>query len=164
MVELTGLLIQLGLTTLIVHAAWAEGWRTYTAARFGAIADVPASWSIAPPPTNNDGASFRSPNRDAEISIYGSFIMENDVSSEFNLLRKFIKEDGAVIKYTNFGPNWLVVSGLTKTNKIFYQKTITACNNSVVNTVYVMYPRSQKREYDFSCHAYISVIAQRYGK
>ena len=59
---------------LVVHIAQAAEWRTYTATRFGAIADVPRDWAMDPPPDNNDGRVFDSPDRQAQIVIGSSYM------------------------------------------------------------------------------------------
>src|SRR3974390_1176385 len=104
----------------------AAEWRTFTVTRFGAIADVPSGWSMDPPPVNNDGRVFRSPDRQAQIAISGSFRAE-DVASA---LRD--AASGVGVTYTRIGPNWSVASGL-EGSRIFYRRSVIACRNRIVN-------------------------------
>ena len=131
-------LLSLCLTVLGADFTAASEWHTFTATRFGAIADVSSNWSMDPSPVNNDGRVFRSPDRQAQIAISGSFITE-DVAST---LRD--AASGVGVTYQSIGPNWAVASGL-EGSKIFYRRSIIACRNRILNTVEITYPESQKQ-------------------
>ena len=126
---------------LVVHIAQAAEWRTYTATRFGAIADVPRDWAMDPPPDNNDGRVFHSPDRQAQIVIGGSYITDDAASA----LRDAV--DGVGITYQKVGPDWAVASGV-EGSRIFYRRSVIACHNRIINTVEITYPQSQKEAYD----------------
>ena len=139
-------LIRAGLLSLCIAACWADitsasEWRTFTATRFGTIADVPGDWSMDPPPVNNDGRVFRSPDRQAQISISGGFITESVTSA----LRD--AASGIGVTYQRIGPNWAVASGV-EGSRIFYRRSVIACRNRIVNTVEITYPQSRKQAYD----------------
>jgi hypothetical protein len=59
-----------------------------------------------PPPANNDGRVFRSPDRQAQIAISGGFITEGAASA----LRD--AAGGVGVTYQRIGPNWAVASGV----------------------------------------------------
>ena len=127
--------------TLAAHATQAAEWRTYTATRFGAIADVPGDWAIDPPPADDDGRVFRSPDRQAQIVIGGSHITD-DIAS---VLQDAVS--GVGVTYKRIGPDWAVASGV-EGSRIFYRRSVIACHGRIINAVEITYPQSQKQAYD----------------
>ena len=134
-------LFSLCVASLVPHTTHAAEWRTYTATRFGAIADVPRDWVMDPPPDNDDGRVFRSPNRQAQIVIGGSYITD-DVASA---LRDAIS--GIGVTYQRIGSDWAVASSV-EGSRIFYRRSVIACHNRIINTVEITYPLSQKQAFD----------------
>jgi hypothetical protein len=57
----------MGGTILFPMGALADDWRSYHNDRFGTTADVPAAWKMQPPPENDDGRIFVSPDGGEEI-------------------------------------------------------------------------------------------------
>jgi hypothetical protein len=55
-----------------VAVAAVETWRTYHNERYGTTIDYPDSFRAEPPPTNNDGREFKSPDG-ADFSVYASY-------------------------------------------------------------------------------------------
>jgi serine/threonine-protein kinase len=94
-----------------------------------------------PPPDNDDGRVFRSPNRQAQIVIGGSY-MTDDVASA---LRDAVS--GIGVTYQRTGSDWAVASGV-EGSRIFYRRSVIACHNRIINTVEITYPLSQKQAYD----------------
>ena len=127
--------------TLVAHPTQAAEWRTYTAPRFGAIADVPRDWAIDPPPANDDGRVFRSPDRQAHIAIGGSYITDDATSALQDAV------SGVGVTYRRIGPDWAVASGV-EGSRIFYRRSVIACHDRIINTVEITYPQSQKQAYD----------------
>jgi hypothetical protein len=72
---------------LVAASAGAETWRTYHNTRFGTTAEVPASWKMGPPPENNDGRAFSSPDGRAAIIISGIFSVLSDKGGSRNSSR-----------------------------------------------------------------------------
>jgi DNA-binding transcriptional LysR family regulator len=97
--------VLLCVATLVAHTTQAAEWRRYTATRFGAIADVPRDWAMDPPPVNDDGRVFRSPDRQARIVIGGSYITDDAAS----VLQAAVS--GVGVTYKRIGPDWAVASG-----------------------------------------------------
>src|SRR4051812_28516223 len=140
--------LQLATTMLLAPTAGAEQWQTYNATRFGAIADVPTSWSMLPPPANNDGRGFRSPDGKAKMNIGGSFVLDDLTSDLRASTQAHPYNDEIVVTYKRLGDNWAVASGYKSDGMIFYRKSIAACGNRIINFVYIEYPRSRKQEFD----------------
>ncbi len=131
-------------TCLIGSAAWAEGaWRPYYNDRFGVTADAPSDWKMGPAPENNDGRIFTSPNGSATITISGSFsTMPHDEEVAIR-----VEQKGAAITYKKITPRLVVVSG-TKSDRIFYSKSILSCHGTIWNDLRVEYPVADKDKYD----------------
>jgi serine/threonine-protein kinase len=121
-------------------AANATDWRTYHNERFGTTATIPPGWTANPPPDNDDGLTFTSPDRKAKITISG-ILNTDEVSREFKLRLSPNPEE--TISYLRRGDNWLVVSG-TRSDVIFYRKSLLSCNGTIWNDLSIEYPASQK--------------------
>jgi hypothetical protein len=130
---------------LFAFGANAETWRTIHTTRFGATAEVPANWVMDPPPTNNDGRSFRSPNGRAQIIVSGIFAIEETKAEKIASMVK--PEIGGTITYEKRGPDWIVVSG-TKGDRIFYKKSILTCHDTIWNDLWIEYLEDEKHKYD----------------
>jgi hypothetical protein len=130
---------------LVAASAGAETWRTYHNTRFGTTAEVPASWKMGPPPENNDGRAFSSPDGRAAIIISGIFSV---LSDKEEVAIHLGPGEGETITYKKQGSNWIVVSGI-KGHKIFYRKSILSCRDTIWNDVSIeYYPAAEKEKYD----------------
>ncbi len=129
---------------LALRNASAESWRAYHNERFGTTAEVPESWRMGPPPENNDGRVFTSPDGRAQIVVSGMFSI-GPRSEEFAL--RLGPLEGEIIEYERRGRDWLVVSGV-KGDKIFYRKSLLSCGDTIWNSVFLQYPASEKEKYD----------------
>jgi hypothetical protein len=64
---------------LLTSPALAQGWDTYTNARYGATADVPPGFAqMGPEAANSDGVIFRSRQGGALLTIYGDDVPGSD--------------------------------------------------------------------------------------
>jgi serine/threonine-protein kinase len=124
--------------------ACADSWRSYHNTRFGATAAVPADWTMGPPPENDDGRVFISPDKRAQITISGIRALDSVQEEMAGQAKPF---DGETISYLKRGNGWLVASG-TKGEEIFYRKSILTCHNTILNHIYILYPKSDKAKYD----------------
>jgi serine/threonine-protein kinase len=134
------------LATLLVASGGdsrAENWRSYHNTRFGTAADVPASWTTGPEPTNDDGRKFMSPDKHAEITISGIFA---NADTDDELASRLEAGVGETIKFKKRQGRWVVVSG-TKGDRIFYRKTLLSCGDSIANDLWIEYPAAEKQKY-----------------
>lgn len=129
---------------IVAASAGAETWRTYHNTRFGTTAEVPANWKMGPPPENNDGRAFSSPDGRAKIIISGIFhVLPHQEEVAVHLK----PGEGETITYKKQGSNWIVVSGI-KGDEIFYRKSILSCRDTIWNDVSIEYPAAEKEKYD----------------
>jgi serine/threonine-protein kinase len=125
--------------------AAAETYRTYANERFGATADVPASWRAGPPPANGDGLVFRSPDGSAALTVSGSLNIADSVDEAMR--DQGAPNDGESVTYRQNGPRAVTLSG-TKGDKIFYRKSILVCRDQIWNSIHLEYPARDKKAYD----------------
>ena len=128
---------------LFTFSADAETWRSIYTPRFGATAKVPANWVMDPPPENDDGRSFRSPNGRAQIIVSGIFALGETITDRM----ASEPEIGRTITYKKRGPDWIVISG-TKGDRIFYEKSILTCHDTIWNDLWIEYPEAENHNYD----------------
>jgi serine/threonine-protein kinase len=136
------------ITFLVASAcapASAQQYRTYSNARFGTTAEVPADWKPDPPPANGDGLIFRSPDRRASVTVSGSLHVWNSIDEAMKIYEQ--PHDGETVTYRHREPRALVVSG-TRGDVIFYAKHILSCGDQVWNSVHIEYPARNKAAYD----------------
>jgi serine/threonine-protein kinase len=134
----------MSIAALITSGAHAETWRTYHNTRFGTTAQYPAGWTMGPPPQNNDGREFSSPDKRASIVIAGIF---STLPREDEIASRAKPEDGETITYAKRGAGWIVVSG-TKGDIIFYRKSTLTCGDTIWNDLSIEYPAADKAKYD----------------
>lgn len=139
-----GLLAIAAALVFVSVAVAAPGWSAYHNARFGTTADVPAGWKMEPPPENDDGRIFVSPDGTARIIVSGILALS---SPDEEMARKLEAPQGGVITYSRRGGRWAVVSGL-KGDRIFYAKSILSCGDQVWNDLWIEYPAADKAKYD----------------
>jgi hypothetical protein len=141
-------LILASVAILVASSAAAETWRAYHNARFGATAEVPAGWKMDPPPENDDGRAFRSPDGQAEITISGILsLIDHGPPYKQEVASEFEPGEGETITYKKQGSNWIAVSGI-KGGSIFYRKGILSCHGEIWNHLWIEYPAARKEKYD----------------
>jgi hypothetical protein len=96
-----------------------------------------------PPPENDDGRSFRSPNGRAQIIVSGNFALGETITDRL----ASEPEIGRTITYKKRGPDWIVISG-TKGDRIFYEKSILTCHDTIWNDLWIEYPEAENHNYD----------------
>ncbi len=145
------------------QAALAEsGWTSYHNARFGTNADDPAGWKAGPPPENNDGLVFTSPDEKASLTISGSLNVDDNLDDAFKLYET--PNQGETITYKRRIGLAITVSG-THGGNIFYAKHLLSCHNQIWNSIYLEYPAAQKADFDaIAAHVAKSLKGGRSGQ
>lgn len=144
LISMTCTLTLIGGMITLTSSAWAENWRSYHNDRFGTTADVPVGWKMEPPPANDDGRIFTSPDGRVELIVNGMFAGVADPDELGSRLKPM---EGETITYKQRMGNWVVVSG-TKGDKIFYRKTLLTCRKTVANNISIEYPAAEKEKYN----------------
>jgi hypothetical protein len=104
---------------LMIAASPADGWTTYSNARFAFSLCYPSSvFRAGRPPDNGDGLSFAA--RDgATLATWGSNdALDHGLTGE----QSFAERDRKGITYRAKGGNWFALSGKTGA-RVFYRKT-----------------------------------------
>lgn len=133
----------------MVSPAMASDWTTYVNDRFGATADIPASYKAGEAPENGDGLRFTSPNGEATIAVWGGFAIVTDASfaDYAKRLVSYAKDDGWKVTYSAGKSGWFAFSG-SKADRIFFEKLVSACKGEIANHVRLEYPAARKVEFD----------------
>jgi hypothetical protein len=126
-------------------AGAASAWRWYANDRFGVSADVPADWREQPPPENDDGRIFVSPDGKAQLIVNGGFVTEE--TAALALEAHASPRAGERATYVKRGAHAVILSW-TSGDNIFYRRTILTCSDKVWNNVELTYPASQKQAFD----------------
>ncbi len=126
-------------------AAQTGAWTSYDNDRFGTTADVPPGWTAGPPPDNNDGLVFTSPDGKARLIISGILNVDDSVDAAFQSYE--VPNAGEVITYKHRSGNSITISG-TKGAQIFYGKHLLSCHNQIWNSIYLEYPAATKASFD----------------
>ena len=120
-------------------------WTSYTNSRFGTTASVPPGWRAGPPPENNDGLVFTSPDGRAKLIISGMLNIDDNLAAAFKFYET--PNEGEVITYKRRNGDAITVSG-TKGAAIFYAKHVLSCHNQIWNSIYLEYPAAAKVAFD----------------
>jgi hypothetical protein len=130
---------------LCASAAAAPAWTHYGNDRFGVTADAPANWRQQPPPANDDGATFLSPDGKATLLIYGGYVMEDSAAAA--LAAQAQPGEGERVTYTQHSAKTVTVSGL-KGDQIFYRHSLLSCGGQVWSHIELDYPAADKAAFD----------------
>ncbi|MGE0241286.1 MAG: hypothetical protein AB7F09_04775 [Parvibaculaceae bacterium] len=138
----------------LMMAAWmpvaaATAWKTYVNDRFGATADIPASYEAGEAPANGDGLRFTSPEGDATIAIWGALatVSAESFADYAKRLVSYDTDNGWDMSYSAGKDGWFAFSG-SKADRIFYEKIIQACDGQIANHVRLEYPSANKSAFD----------------
>jgi len=126
-------------------AAVASQTVPYTNDRYGFTVAVPAGWRADPPPDNDDGRTFRSPDDKSFVTAFGHFVLNQDFAGEVEQIQS--GHIGETLTFKRAGKDWAVASG-TRGDRIFYRRGVISCKNSVWSEVDIEYPAAQKRAFD----------------
>ncbi len=138
------ILLALAVALLASPALTAE-WGHYVNERFGVEADVPPGFAPAAPPANGDGQRFATPT--AELSIYGSLIVEGDFESNVAWRMAWNGQDGWNITYQAVTPSWASWSG-KKGSRIFYARAIRMCGGDAIGAFELEYSEADLKAFD----------------
>jgi hypothetical protein len=128
-------------------AAIADGWHTYHNERYGTMIDYPDFFKAGPPPANNDGLAFKSPDG-AEFSVFASY---NALEFDLAGFRDFIVKNldaGKVITYQARGDDWFVISGTKGSDGVFYERHLLSHGKQMTEGFVMSYPVGLKQKYD----------------
>jgi serine/threonine-protein kinase len=123
-----------------------QAYRHYRNARFGVSVDVPSGWKAEPPPENNDGLVFSSPDGAATITVSGILNAGNAPAARV-IAEEPQTRDGETVVYRNKSVRQAVISG-TRGDVIFYRKVILSCNDRILNHFAIEYPATRKQALD----------------
>jgi hypothetical protein len=122
-------------------------WRTYHNERYGTTIDYPDLFKAGPPPANNDGLAFKSPDG-AEFSVFASY---NALDFDLAGFRDFIVKNlnaGEVITYQARGDDWFVISGMKGGDRVFCERHLLSHGKQMTEGFVVSYPARLKQKYD----------------
>jgi len=132
-------------------SAKAGEWAHYENHRFGTSVDVPATgFDASPPPTNGDGQEWLSVDGQAQILVYGSFVVTAETFAQYREeLLSLVLDDGVDVTYSVSKDNWFVYSGYLGADIVYGRVTQTPrCSSLIANHLYLRYPIYQKTKYD----------------
>ncbi len=129
----------------------AGAWLTYRNARFGTIANVPASGFLAQPPSQNgDGRVWISSDGLGQILVFGDLVVTVDTMAAYRReILGYARDDGLDVVYSAARRNWFAYSGYLGGDIVYEKVVITPdCAPMIANHLYLRYPISQKKRYD----------------
>lgn len=133
----------------MASVAVASDWTTYVNDRFGATADIPASYKPGDEPENGDGLRFTSPEGDATIAVWGALakVMDENFAAYARRLVGYDTDAGWTVSYSAGKKDWHAFSG-SKADRVFFEKIVLACKGEIANHVRLEYPAARKSEFD----------------
>jgi hypothetical protein len=118
-------------------------YKTYTNGRFGFSLQYPTGLTMAPPPTNGDGANFY--NDEIDITAYGGHtntVQQGETTETY--YQQDINSIPGEIAYQKVTEDWYVLS-YKENGNIIYKKFFFG--DSVFNTLIITYPASTQDKY-----------------
>lgn len=117
---------------LLTFPALAQGWGSYTNARYGATADIPPGFEpMGQEAVNSDGLIFRSSAGRANLTIYGASVTEGDFMAHVEArIAHEQSYSGWTITNRTITPDWAEYSGNVGGRKLRV-RTISACGGRI---------------------------------
>jgi hypothetical protein len=106
--------VYFGAAMLAATAAYSESF-----GRFGVALDVPDTFTMEPPPANDDGRSFTDA-RGGTLRVWGGWPLDG-LAADKAQVKGFYQSDGAEITFEAAGQGWYVLSGYLG-DMIFYTR------------------------------------------
>lgn len=124
-----------------------HGYVRYTNVRFGFSFAYPADVFSAPepPPVNNDGAVFKTPDGRALVGGAASF---NALFETIDSLWKEAMEEAGEknVTYRRRAASWFVISGTDPTGRVFYRRT--ELRKDIIFSLWFEYREADKKRFD----------------
>jgi hypothetical protein len=116
----------------------------YCNARFAFCIDYPSALRVQTPPDNGDGRTFKSPDGQVTMLVYGSY---NSLQEKLETRFRAESTSSATrkVSYRFFKPDRYAISGL-ENGKVFYEKILF--KDDTYKTFLISYPASLKKRYD----------------
>jgi len=120
-----------------------EAWTHYRNGRYGTSVDYQEFFEADPPPVNDDGQSFTSP--EAKFSVYARLNRGGETPKSY-LADLLADADYAKTTYRNIAGNRLTISGYRGGNT-FYEVYLFS-PRGVVHALVLAYPTQHQNDYD----------------
>ena len=141
-------MVLLAFTGLLLNAVGAlaqETYKSYCNSRHGYCISYPGSLILQSKASSGDGDSFVSEDGQATLTVWGaSDSLQKELKAGYKSSMR-----GKKVTYNVLRKNWYVISGYTKQNRIFYQKTVLL--NGVLKNFLLEYPTAKREVYDKTC-------------
>jgi hypothetical protein len=133
---------------LLSTPALAESWSKFESARFGFSIEVPTGFMSAMAESDNgDGAIFTSPDKTAELRVWGRNLADG-FSADAARQKRLEREDGWRITYSPVSRGKSYILSGVKDGRIVYLKSVAACGGKLALYFRIEYPRAEKIQYD----------------
>jgi len=129
-----------------IVAAGAFEWGHYVNSRFAYSIDIPPEFSAIEEADNGDGGMSRSDDKLSELAVWGSNLVEGDLSDDFASRLAAAEADGWTVSYRRETPTWASWSG-SQQGRLFYARAITLCAGQAAYFLFE-YPKARQESYD----------------
>ena len=139
-------LVSLSGSLMFTSAGFAQGWSTYTNARYGAVADVPPGFEPAGPEANNsDGMIFRTPNG-GFLTIYGADVPGGNFEAKVHqMMENETSYNGWPVADSTITPDWAEYRGRAGSRQLRV-RVLSSCNGRQVVVMRFDFPGSMARD------------------
>lgn len=129
-------------------AAQAAEWTRFSNDRYGFSVDIPATFKALPPPENDDGRMFTSPDGRSKISAYGHlFVDVRGMIEDERQQEGFEAADHLTVTYRHVSAETYTYSGI-KGDRIVYVHAVKTCKDLAAAIVNAEYPVADKARFD----------------
>ncbi len=121
----------------------------YANARYGYYIDVPKIFSESDPESDSgDGRLFYTPDKSAEVAVYGGWIMDGGFADEAKSRQNDETKDGWKLAYVSKASPTVTNFAGTKDGLIFYAHIISRCSGTGYAMYRLEYPAADKAKYE----------------
>jgi hypothetical protein len=141
-------MLQRILAILLLSAvpAFSADWWPYDNARFGYSIELPAEFGLSAHADSGDGLTLAPADNSARLRVFGTSMMNGDLSSEAKIRMAFAKSDGWQISYSKMTSRGASFSGIRQ-DRIVYVRGVALCNGGAA-FFQIDYPKADMHRFD----------------
>jgi hypothetical protein len=136
----------LALLLLSAVPAFSADWLPYDNVRYGYTIELPPEFGLSIYPDSGDGLTLTPTDQSAKLRVFGTSMLNGDLSSEAKVRMALAKDDGWQISYSKMNSRGASFSGIRQ-DRIVYVRGVALCNGGAA-FFQMDYPKADMHRFD----------------
>lgn len=136
----------LAILLLSAAPAFSADWWPYDNAQYGYSIELPPEFGLSIYPDSGDGLTLTPADNSAKLRVFGTSMLNGDLSSEAKIRMALAKDDGWQISYSKMNSRGASFSGVRQ-DRIVYVRGVALCNGGAA-FFQMDYPKAEMHRFD----------------